>query len=203
MRRLLAALCLSLTAAVAAQGAEAAPVTETIVLIRHGEKPEQGLGQLSCRGLNRALKLPGVIAKDFGKPAAIFAPAPSDEIEDHGKSYAYVRPLATAEPTAIAFGLPVEARFGYDDIDKLEKALAEPVYRHATVLVVWEHKQLVKLVKSIVKDNGGDKNTVPKWPRDDFDSIYVLHVTRDGDRTNARFEQRSEGLNGQPDRCPA
>ena len=28
---------------------------ETVVFVRHGEKPEKGLGQLSCRGLNRAL----------------------------------------------------------------------------------------------------------------------------------------------------
>ena len=28
---------------------------ETIVMLRHGEKPAGGLGQLSCKGLNRAL----------------------------------------------------------------------------------------------------------------------------------------------------
>ena len=26
------------------------PVTETIVLVRHGEKPADGLGQLNCQG---------------------------------------------------------------------------------------------------------------------------------------------------------
>ena len=50
---------------------------ETIVLIRHGEKPDEGLGQLNCQGLNRALALPTVIAKTFGRPGAIFAPNPS------------------------------------------------------------------------------------------------------------------------------
>jgi hypothetical protein len=35
---------------------------ETIVLVRHGEKPDKGLGQLDCQGLNRALALPPVIA---------------------------------------------------------------------------------------------------------------------------------------------
>lgn len=33
----------------------------TIVIIRHGEKPSAGLGQLSCQGLNRALALPQVL----------------------------------------------------------------------------------------------------------------------------------------------
>jgi hypothetical protein len=36
---------------------------ETIVLLRHGEKPEGGLGQLNCQGLNRALVAP-VIEND-------------------------------------------------------------------------------------------------------------------------------------------
>lgn len=41
---------------------------ETVVLIRHGEKPVSGLGQLSCQGLNRALALPGVLMAKLGRP---------------------------------------------------------------------------------------------------------------------------------------
>lgn len=65
---------------------------ETIVLVRHGEKPDTGLGQLDCQGLNRALALPPVIAKTFGRPSAVFAPDPSQRVEDHGVSYDYIRP---------------------------------------------------------------------------------------------------------------
>ena len=68
--------------------AQAAPTTETIVMVRHGEKPEQGLGQLNCRGLNRALKLPAVIEAEFGKPDFIFAPNPAELKEDKGAHYA-------------------------------------------------------------------------------------------------------------------
>ena len=82
---------------------------ETIVLVRHGEKPDKGLGQLDCQGLNRALALTPVIAKTFGRPSAIFAPDPSRQKQDDGASYDYVRPLATIEPTAIFFRLPVNA----------------------------------------------------------------------------------------------
>ena len=53
------------------------PVTETIVLVRHGEKPAEGLGQLNCQGLNRALALPFVIERLFGRPDAVFAPDPA------------------------------------------------------------------------------------------------------------------------------
>ena len=65
---------------------------ETLVLVRHGEKPDTGLGQLDCQGLNRALALPHVIAKTFGRPSAVFAPDPSRQMQDHGVAYDYVRP---------------------------------------------------------------------------------------------------------------
>jgi len=54
--------------------------TETIVCIRHGEKPPAGLGQLTCQGLNRALRLPQVLLTKYGKPDFIFAPDPNQII---------------------------------------------------------------------------------------------------------------------------
>src|SRR5260370_42545878 len=98
---------------------------ERIVFVRHGEKPPQGLGQLDCKGLNRALALPAVIAKGFGKPAAIFAPNPADRKTGEGDAYDYVRPLATIEPTAVAFGLPVNAGIGFSDAKALGAALED------------------------------------------------------------------------------
>src|SRR3974390_2556850 len=47
---------------------------ETVVLIRHGEKPVNGLGLLTCKGLNRALLLPDFFAANFNRPDHIFAP---------------------------------------------------------------------------------------------------------------------------------
>lgn len=204
MRRLILSALISLSCFYGAPAAFAAQesTTQTIVFVRHGEKPEKGLGQLSCRGLNRSLRLPAVIDKQFGKPDAIFAPNPSELKDDDGTSYAYVRPLATIEPTAITFGLPVDTRFGFEDIDKLDKALQEPAYRDATVLVGWEHKQIVKLVRQIIRENGGEKRAVPKWSGDDFDSMYVLRITREGEKTRVAFEHSNQGLNNLPESCP-
>src|ERR1017187_8769085 len=85
---------------------------ETLICIRHGEKPATGLGQLSCQGLNRALALPKVLRARFDMPAAIFAPNPGVQKSDQGQLYNYIRPLATIEPTAIALGLPVNTQYG-------------------------------------------------------------------------------------------
>ncbi|MBB3287361.1 MULTISPECIES: hypothetical protein [unclassified Rhizobium] len=175
--------------------------TQTIVFMRHGEKPEAGLGQLSCQGLNRSLALPPVLSKLFGKPAAIFAPDPSKRKEDSGISYDYIRPLATIEPTAVAFGLPVDTSFGYEDIDDLKAELKKPVYAGKLIFVAWEHKQIVDLARQLMSENGGDEKAVPKWHGKDFDSLYVLHIGGKAG-SGATFEKMAEGLDGQPQSCP-
>ncbi len=68
----------------AAGSSKSDDVTQTLVFIRHGEKPNEGLGQLNCKGLNRALALPPVIANSFGRPDVIYAPNPSDKKKTRG-----------------------------------------------------------------------------------------------------------------------
>jgi hypothetical protein len=160
------------------------------------------LGQLNCQGLNRALALPVVIAKIFGRPDAIFAPDPAQSKADYGHLYNYVRPLATIEPTAIAFSLPIDASIGVSDLDALQQKLESPAYRSALVVVAWEHAAITKLARRFVADHGGDPTIVPDWNGDDFDSIYVVYLTQTGAGTTVSFEQRQEGLDGQPTACP-
>jgi hypothetical protein len=187
---------------VMAGAARAAPTTETIVLIRHGEKPAAGLGQLDCQGLNRALALPGVIQREFGRPDAIYAPDPSEAKPDLGHPYDYVRPLATIEPTAIVMGLPVHASIGGTHIDELQHALEMPAYRSGLVLVAWEHAEIVKLARKLLTQYGGDAAAVPDWKSPDFDSIYIIRLTWTGDTATARFERRAQHLDGQSTTCP-
>ena len=141
---------------------------ETVVFVRHGEKPEKGLGQLSCRGLNRALALPSVIAKTFGRPDAIFAPDPSHRKMDAGEDFDYVRPLATIEPTAIALGLPVNASIGFSDADGLQAAIEQPRYWNALILIAWEHNIITDAVRALLAAHGGDLGPVPKWDGNDL-----------------------------------
>jgi hypothetical protein len=178
------------------------PVTETIVLIRHGEKPVEGLGQLNCQGLNRALALPFVIEKLFGKPDAVFAPDPAQSKEDHGRPYDYVRPIATIEPTAILFGLPVDASVGFAEIGALRQKLESSDYRSAVVVVAWEHHEIEKLARQLVTAHGGDPASVPDWQDEDFDSIYVVKLTQTDGGIAVLFELRHEGLDGKPAACP-
>ena len=189
-------------AALVYAGTAAAADVETLLFIRHAEKPEPGLGQLSCKGLNRALALGVVLARKYGKVDAVYAPSPQHQKEDGTGAYDYVRPLATVEPAAIRFGLPVHADFGYKKSDELVDALLAPEYRKATVLVAWEHHQLDALVPRMVKDLGGDTASITDWAKDDFDSIWRVTITRDGADVKATFSHDKQGLDGQPDACP-
>ncbi len=199
-----AVFCLAAPLALAGVALAAAPAKdETIVFLRHGEKPDAGLGQLSCKGLNRALALPAMLSQQFGRPDAVFAPDPSKRKDDSGVSYDYVRPLATIEPTAIAAGLPVDTTYGYDEISGLQAALSKPAYRSSLVFVAWEHKQIYDLVAKLLKDNGGNPAAMPeKWKGKDFDGLYVVKIDRSAAKPTATFELKTEGLDGVAEGCP-
>jgi hypothetical protein len=176
---------------------------QTIVFLRHGEKPPLGLGQLDCQGLNRALALPKVLQAKFGTPTAIYAPDPGSTARDKGVEYNYIRPLATIEPTAIRLGMPVNTSFGVRQIAQLEQELLKPAYSSATIYVAWEHNLAQQAVQQLVASISGKAQQVPVWANDDFDSLYVLHVKwQNGKPISVSFEKEAEGLNHQPAECP-
>lgn len=177
--------------------------TETIVVIRHGEKAAGGLGQLSCRGLNRALALPRLLIGRFGHADAIFAPDPAVQVREQSlttTSYSYVRPLATIEPTAIALGVPVNAQIGFPDIARLQAAVTAPQYANGTIFVAWEHKYAYDFARQMLRSYRRDPSQVPFWPQDDFETMYVFRI-RNGAMT---FAVEQEGLSGSlSEACPA
>jgi len=187
---LLAALLFSITPAQA---------DSTIVILRHGEKPAAGLGQLDCQGLNRSLALAPLLQQRYGTPTAIYAPNPAILKKDHGIEYAYIRPLATIEPYAIRMAQPVNLHWGMEDVDGLADHLTKVQGTH---IVAWEHHLAAKLARKLVKELGGDEKAVPKWADDDFDSLYVIRVKEDSTK-KVEFSHEQEGLNKLPQACPA
>ncbi len=178
--------------------------TETLVFIRHGEKPPGDDGQLNAQGLNRALALPEVLIGKFGRADFIFAPATTKrETSHHRGTFSYVRPLMTIEPTAIRLGLPVETKFAFDEIAGLQNELCTPAYQRSTVFVAWEHHLLDELVRHLVGDYGGNASDVPEWPEEDFDSIFVVRLHTDAQgRRSVSFEHDLERLNDESTTLP-
>lgn len=174
---------------------------QTIIFMRHGEKPSGGYGQLTCQGLNRSLALPDVLLAKFGTPTYLYAPNPAVRIVDPAGTFYYVRPLATIEPTAIRIGRNVRTKYGYNDIASLEAALITPTKDDSTIFVAWEHVYLQRVVQNIMNHYGGGAK-VPAWISGDYDTLFVVRVQYAGGAINARFSIDREGLNGRSTACP-
>lgn len=207
MKKVLILISIGVTATALVKGKEnpapsaavAKPAVETLVCIRHGEKPARGLGQLSCRGFNRALALPKVLLAKYPTPQFVFAPNPSEK-SGGDRSY-YVRPLATIEPTAIHCGLPVNTQFGYKQIQELEEEFQKAAYQDATIYIAWEHSLLDDFAKDMLQRHGGDSTQVPAWPTEDYDTIFLIRITRDRGRESVAFAIDHEGLNDLSEDC--
>jgi len=178
---------------------------ETIVAIRHAEKPPTSLGQLTCKGLNRALALPKVLIPRYGKPDRIYAPDPGTRVGRLGNlSYSYVRPLMTIEPTAIQLELPVNALIGFKNVGQLRKELLAPENANSVIYLAWEHVYLNEFAKRLLKAYGKDQSAVPDWPNDEYDRIYVFRIKEVDGKKDLTFSIESQGLTGSlSDKCPA
>ena len=131
-----------------------------IVIVRHGEKPDNG-ENLSCTGLNRSLKLPAVLTAKFGKPAYLFVPSLGmSKVTTHSRMY------QTATPMAVKYNLSINTNYGVKDSKEMGKDLEK---LHGTVLVVWEHNSIMKLVKGLDVDTSN-----LDWPDNDYDSIWII-----------------------------
>jgi len=172
---------------------QSALAQETLIFVRHGEKPADNSGQLTCKGLNRALALPDVLLNRYGKPDFIFAAGPKEN-----KTGSSLRALSTIMPTAVRVGLPIGLQFHADDIAGLQQELLSDKYQNSRIFIAWEHKNLDKAVKNIVAARSGDASLVPEWPGSDFDSIFVVTL----DQGKVSFRQESEGLTQLSENCP-
>src|ERR1700728_1354511 len=177
---------------------------ETIVAIRHAENPPTSLGQLTCRGLNRALALPKVLIPRYGKPDRIYAPDPGTRIGQlRNLNYSYVRPLMTIEPTAIQLGLPVNALIGFKNVGQLRKELLVPENANSVIYLAWEHVFLNEFAKKLLQAYGKDPSFVPDWPDTEYARIYVFRITDVDGKKDLTFSVEQQGLTDSlSDKCP-
>ena len=136
-----------------------------LVFIRHAEKPADG-DNLSCTGLNRALKLPGVLKAKFGLPDRVYVPA-----LHLGKSTPRARMFQTISPFAIKYNLTINSTFEEEDTKDVAEDLAG---RKGTILVVWEHNEIKGILKAL-----GIKVKDLQWPDNDYDTIWVVTFKSD------------------------
>lgn len=130
-----------------------------LVLIRHGEKSEDG-DNLSCKGMNRSLELPGVLFSKFGVPGTVYVP----KIKN-GESTIHARMFQTITPLAVKYNIKINTMFKRKDY----QSIADEAHRKTgTVLLIWNHSDIQNLAKAL-----GAKNA-PVWGKNDFDTIWII-----------------------------
>lgn len=187
-------ICLAALVSAILLASSVAQADSLYVFFRHGEKPDNHSGQLTCKGLNRALNLPRVLLSRYGEPDALYTSAPYQE-----KTGSSLRPLLTITPLAIQISKPIILSYHADQTRKLTHALLKQTGSVVT-FISWEHKNLVIAVRRLVAKTGGDSTRVPFWSPADFDSIYVVRL--DDRHRFKSFAHESEGLNDVAARCP-
>ncbi|RMO83335.1 hypothetical protein ALQ33_00378 [Pseudomonas syringae pv. philadelphi] len=179
--------------------------TQTLVFLRHAEKPAMGLGQLNCQGLNRAIELSELLPKKFGKADYIFAANPSRHVEEGegDLSYSYVRPLMTVGPSAIKLGLPVNIDYGANDTGDLADELMRDKYHNAIIYTAWSHGYLPELINKVAEEASGKAvNLVDDWTNDDFDSVVVVTLKWVDGKATLDYQNHKQNLNNGTETCP-
>ncbi|MCF4998638.1 histidine phosphatase family protein [Pseudomonas syringae] len=179
--------------------------TQTLVFLRHAEKPEGGLGQLNCQGLNRAIDLSTLLPEKFGKADYVFAANPTRNVEEGelDNSYSYIRPLMTISPAAIKLGLPVNIEFSANDTSDLARELIGDKYHNSTIYTAWSHGYLPELINKVAGRAVGEKqNITDDWESGDYDSLYVLTLTWHNGKASLQSHSYKQGLDNGQETCP-
>ncbi len=170
-----------------------------VIFIRHAEKEnEDGTIKdvhLSAKGYIRANELPDFfmnhLPNEVHKPDLIIAMKQS-----HKKSSN--RPVETVQPLAKALNIPLYAEYTQGETDLAAKEINQ-YGKDKTVLVCWEHEELVKIAKRLgapVKSWGSN----PKAKKSDdnnYDAIWVLTKTSDDKPVFSVYKQFDIGDNGE------
>jgi hypothetical protein len=169
---------------VPAQSAQNFLANNTILIVRHTEKPESGTG-LTPLGEERARRY----AKYFQPFQEEGLSVPVDCLYAGADSKNSVRPRLTLEPLSKASGMPLHLKIGTKDSELLVLELkTEPHGRHP--LIAWRHGEIPALLKAL---GASPEKLLPggQWPDDVFDWVIVLTTGPEGQVSSARVIHES------------
>jgi hypothetical protein len=152
----------------------------TVLIIRHSEKPEVGTG-LTPIGEARAQ----LYIKYFQPFQEEGLSVPVDCLYAGADSQSSIRPRLTLEPLSKATGLPLHLKVGTKDAEALVLQLKTEAHgRHP--LIAWRHGEIPALLRAF---GASPEKLLPdgKWPDDVFDWVILLTTGPDGQLSSARL----------------
>ncbi len=169
---------------------------ETVYWIRHAEAHPKNWyedGNYVGTGQWRALDLPNALRGKIS-PQVVYSidPAqilPGSEGPSGQSSWSYVRPSLTAEPYAIATGLPYNLAASFDMIDQNPPQLSTVAsdfffaggrFSNQALLVAWEHDHIPPTINALLASYHGSNLPAPNWPDSDYDTIWTVKLDAHG-----------------------
>jgi hypothetical protein len=166
-------------ASVDAQPAQDYLANNTVLIIRHTEKPETGNG-LTPQGEERA-RLYAKYFEPFHEEGLSIS---VDCLYAGADSKNSIRPRLTLEPISKATGFPLHLNIGTKDSEGLVRQLrTEPHGSHP--LIAWRHGEIPTLLMAF---GASPDKLLPKgqWPDDVFDWVVMLTMGPNGQLLSAR-----------------
>lgn len=152
-----------------------------IIIIRHADKLEltESGPALSAQGIMRSIKFAFYFLDKFGEPDFIVA---ADDQKFNGKEIA-IRSIQTVAPLANIMqsrypenDYPIIHPYPSDSYEMLaDYLLSDPKFQDKLVLICWSHQRIAKLASAL-----GITQSIPTWPKLDYDTVYVLKYNRGG-----------------------
>jgi hypothetical protein len=156
----------------------------TILIIRHSEKPDTGAG-LNVAGEARAR----LYTKYFQPFKEEGLSIQVDSLYAGADSRSSMRPRLTLEPLSKSSGMPLHSNIGTKDSELLVQTLRTEAHGQHP-LIAWRHGEIPALLRAF---GASPEELLPngQWPDDVFDWVIVLNMGPDGKLTSAKRIRQS------------
>ncbi len=156
----------------------------TVLIIRHSEKPDTGTG-LNAAGEVRAR----LYTKYFQPFQEEGLSIQVDSLYAGADSKNSFRPRLTLEPLSKSSGMPLHSNIGTKDSELLVQELKTEAHGQHP-LIAWRHGEIPTLLRTF---GASPERLLPngQWPDDVFDWVVVLNMGADGQVTSAKLIRQS------------
>jgi hypothetical protein len=167
-----------------AQEAQNHLANNTVLIIRHSEKPDTGTG-LNAAGEARAR----LYTKYFQPFQEEGLSIQVDSLYAGADSKSSLRPRLTLEPLSKSSGMPLHSNIGTkDSVSLVQELKTEDHGQHP--LIAWSHGEIPALLRAF---GASPEELLPngQWPDEVFDWVIVLNMGPDGKLTSAKRIRQS------------
>jgi hypothetical protein len=167
-----------------AQQAQNYLANNTILIIRHSEKPDTGAG-LNAAGEARA----HLYSKYFQPFQEEGLSIQVDSLYAGADSKNSLRPRLTLEPLSKSSGMPLHSNIATKDSELLVQTLRTEAHGQHP-LIAWRHGEMSTLLRAF---GASPEELLPngQWPDEVFDWVIVLNIGPDGKLTSAKRIRQS------------